>query len=562
MLFFCKSDVAALCSSLDVDFVLKLIFLGSFQFDLLHAFHGAKTVINLIRVAVHTSTRHRKREMDLWSSIIYLLTTWIFIHYLRFFLMHSPFNPKRLPPGPLPFPIVGNIFKLGSKPHKSLAELAKAYGPVLALKLGYVSTIVISSIPMAKEVLQKHDASFSNRTVVDASTVLDHHQSSVVFLSPSTKWRNMWRVCNSYVFAISQLDASRELRRRKVQQLISHIDHCCKVGTTMNIGQETFDTTLNILSNIFFSVDLANPRSDSGREFKEIVWDMMVVNGTPNIADFFPLLKIIDPQRIRYRAKILAQKVITLFNTMIDERLQLRKQTGSLESNDVLDVLLSINQENSKELELSVIPHLLLDLFAAGTETTSSTIEWVMTELLRNPNELKRAQLELEEVLGKNNPMEEEDIGRLPYLQAIIKETLRLHPPLPFLVPRKVITDVEFCGYIIPKNARILVNVWAMGRDPNIWEKADLFDPKRFLGSHINFKGNDFELIPFGTGRRICPGLQLASRMLHLIVGSLIHSFNWKLDGLVPEKIDMDEKFAFTLQKAQSLTAIPSRVYL
>ncbi|GMH09463.1 hypothetical protein Nepgr_011304 [Nepenthes gracilis] len=362
---------AALCSSLDVDFVFKLIFLGSFQFDLLHAFHGAKAFVCLIRVAVHTSTRHRKREMDLWSSIAYLLTAWIFVHYLSFFLKRSPFNPKRLPPGPLPFPIVGNIFKLGSKPHESLAELAKAYGPVLALKLGYVSAIVISSVPMAKEVLQKHDASFSYRTVVDASTVLDHHQSSVVFLPPSTKWRNMRRVCNSYVFAISQLDASREHRRRKVQELISHVDHCCEVGTIVNIGQEAFDTTLNILSNIFFSVDLANPRSDSGREFKEMIWDIMVVNGTPNIADFFPLLKIIDPQRIRHRSKILARKMITLFNTMIDERLQLRKQTGSLESNDVLDALLSISQDNNKELELSVIPHLLMDLFAAGIETTS-----------------------------------------------------------------------------------------------------------------------------------------------------------------------------------------------
>ncbi|GMH27196.1 hypothetical protein Nepgr_029039 [Nepenthes gracilis] len=500
--------------------------------------------------------------MEFSISIICLLIAWISVHYLRFFLKRSPLNPKMLPPGPFPFPIIGNISKLGSKPHESLADLAKAYGPVFALELGCLTTVVISSVAMAKEVLQKHDVSFSNRMVIDATTALDHHQSSLVFLPPATKWRNMRRVCNSYVFSNNRLEASRKHRKRKVHQLLSHVKHCCKAGTTLNIGQVAFDTTLNILSNSFFSIDLADLRTNSGRGFKETMLGMMVVSGTPNIADFFPVLKVIDPQRIRHRTGIFFQKMITTFDAIIDERLQLRKHNNFVENKDVLDDLLCIVQGNNNELELSDLPHLLLDLFVAGTDTTSSTIEWAMTELLRNPKKLKKSQAELEEMLGRHNLMEEEDISRLPYLRAIIKETLRLHPPVPFLVPRRVDKDVELCGYIVPKDAQVLVNVWAMGRDPSIWENANLFEPERFLESHIDFKGNYFELIPFGAGRRMCPGLPLASRILHLILGSLIQSFNWKLDGeIAPNNMDMNDKFGFTMHKAQSLIAIPSHIF-
>lgn len=200
----------------------------------------------------------------------------------------------------------------------------------------------------------------------------------------------------------------------------------------------------------------------------------------------------------------------------------------------------------------------LQDLFGAGTDTTSSTLEWAMTELLRNPEKLKKAQTELHEIIGKGNSVEEQDITRLPYLQAIVKETFRLHPAAPFLVPRKAVSDVKLFGYTVPKDAQVMVNVWAIGRDPDLWENPNSFNPERFLGSNIDVKGRDFELIPFGAGRRICPGLPLANRMIHLMLGSLIHGFDWKLEGgIVPEKMDMEEKYGITLEKAQPLCAIP-----
>lgn len=194
------------------------------------------------------------------------------------------------------------------------------------------------------------------------------------------------------------------------------------------------------------------------------------------------------------------------------------------------------------------------DLFAAGTDTTSSTVEWAMAEVLKNPETMKRAKVELEEVLGKGKVVREGDISRLPYLQCIVKETMRLHPPVPFLIPRKVEEDVEVSGHIVPKGSQVFVNLWAIGRDPKVWEKPLEFNPLRFLYSEVDVKGKDYELIPFGAGRRICPGLTLAMRMVPVMLGSLLNSFDWKVEG---GKLEMDDKFGITLVKAQPLRAVP-----
>ena len=169
---------------------------------------------------------------------------------------------------------------------------------------------------------------------------------------------------------------------------------------------------------------------------------------------------------------------------------------------------------------------------------------------------------EVKQVLGKDEIGQELDISKIPFLQAIVKETLRLHPPAPFLVPYKAETDVELCGFVVPKNAQILVNVWAMGQDSSIWTNPNLFMHERFLEQdNIDFKGHDFELIPFGAGRRICPGMPLANRMVHLMLASLVHNFDWKLaNDMKPEDMDMSETFGITLHRTGPLRAIPIRV--
>lgn len=197
-------------------------------------------------------------------------------------------------------------------------------------------------------------------------------------------------------------------------------------------------------------------------------------------------------------------------------------------------------------------------MFDAGVDTTSSTVEWAMTELLKNTENLKKLREELHEVIGKNTKLEESHISKLPFLRAVVKETLRLHPPAPFLVPRQTLDNAQICGFTVPKNTQVLVNTWAIGRDSSVWPDPNLFMPERFLEGEIDFKGRHFELIPFGAGRRMCPGLPLASRAVHLMLAMLLQHHDWKLpDGLQPNDLDMDEKFGLTLRKFQPLRAIP-----
>lgn len=497
--------------------------------------------------------------MDYLSFVLCLLLAWVAIHLLLSNVRKgNESNSRSLPPGPPTLPIFGNLFSLGSKPHISLTELAKTYGPLMTLQLGQVPTVIISSAVMAKEALQKNDLYLSNRQVIDAARAVNHHRDSLVWLPLSPLWRSLRKITNSEVFSARKLDMSQSLRRKKVRDLLDYVQKQSEAGLAVDIGLVAFTTSLNLLSNTFFSVDLGDPSSEYAAEFRETIRGIVEEMGKPNFADYFPMLNKIDPQGIRRRASVHFRRMIDLFDTMIDQRLQGKRPPETLPGDDVLDALLDINQKKSEELELSKITHLLVDLIGAGTDTTSTTLEWAMAELLRNPEKLKKAQAELQEIIGKGNPVEEPDIARLPYLQAIVKETFRLHPAAPLLVPRKADSDVTLFGFTVPKNSQVLVNVWAIGRDPELWDNPNSFEPERFMGSEIDVKGCDFELIPFGAGRRICPGLPLAIRMLHLMLGSLIHEFDWKLEGgIPPEKMDMEEKCGITLEKAQRLQVIP-----
>ncbi|GAU27928.1 hypothetical protein TSUD_160230 [Trifolium subterraneum] len=296
----------------------------------------------------------------------------------------------------------------------------------------------------------------------------------------------------------------------------------------------------------------------------------MEESGKPNISDFFPILRLLDPQRVQARLASHMKKVHKIFDGIIEDRICSRNSKADYEvCNDVLDSLLNSNNlgETTSELSRNEMLHLFQDLFVAGTDTTSSTIEWIMVELLRNPEKLTKARKELCEVIGKDETIEESHISKLPFLQAVVKETLRLHPAAPLLLPRKCDENANILGFNVPKNVQVFVNVWAMGRDPTIWENPTMFMPERFLECDINYKGSNFELIPFGAGKRICPGLPLAHRTMHLIVASLLRNFEWTLaDGLKPEDMNMDEKFGLTLRRVESLrvqaTSSPANSFL
>ncbi|KAL0379622.1 UNVERIFIED_CONTAM: cytochrome, partial [Sesamum angustifolium] len=462
----------------------------------------------------------------------------------------------KLPPGPYPFPIVGNILHLGSKPHQSLAKLSRKYGPVMSLKLGSITTVVVSSPEAAKIVLQKHDLAFSSRTIPSAAAALNHDEFSMVWLPVENQWRKLRKICKEQIFSVARLDASQGVRREKLHKLWEYLKECSETGRAVDIGEAAFTTSLNLMAATLFSMDFAQFNSDTSQEMKDVVWGVMECIGSPNFADFFPVLKSADPQGILKKTKIYFAKLFAIFDGIIDEKL---KSGGG--KDDLVEALIELSQRDDAELSRNDVKHLLLDLFVAGTDTTSSTVEWAMTELLRNPEKMSKARNELRNVAGQKEEIQESDISRLPYLRAVVKETFRLHPAAPLLVPHKAEEDVEINSYIVPKNAQVLVNVWAMGRDSSVWAMPDVFMPERFLETETDVHGQHFELLPFGGGRRICVGLPLAYRMVHLMLATLISSFDWKLEeGLKPEEVDMDERFGLTLQKAIPLMAVPTQL--
>nr|CAB3499145.1 unnamed protein product [Digitaria exilis] len=491
-----------------------------------------------------------------------LLVSLVTVVYL---LRHDRRRRHDLPPGPRPLPIIGSLHLLGTQPHRSLARLAKTHGPLISLRLGTVTTVVASSPSAAREILQRHDAVFSNRSVPDAPG--DHSRNSSVWLPNAPRWRALRKIMGTELFAPHRLDALRHLRRDKVQELVEHVGRLAREGVPVSVGRVAFTTSLNLVSSTIFSRNLASLDDDGEcREFQEVVTDIMEAVGSPNVSDYFPALAKADLQGWRRHLAWLFARLHRIFDEEIDARLRGRREAGGGEAkknDDFLDLLLDAAEDgdNTAGLDRDTLRSLFTDLFSAGSDTSSSTVEWAMTELLQSPTSMAKACDELATVIGSGKSIEESDIGQLPYLQAVVKETFRLHPPAPLLLPRHTQADVKIMGYTIPQGSRVFINVWAMGRDKDTWLEPEKFMPERFLGKTVDLRGGDFDLIPFGGGRRICPGMPLAIRMVHLLLASLLNHFTWKLPVEVERNgLDMAEKFGLTLTKAVPLCAIATPI--
>jgi hypothetical protein len=307
--------------------------------------------------------------MEYRAIIIFSLKTfvlafsfvWAFIHLLTSGLRRRNTGSPGHPPGPRPLPIIGNILQLGNQPHQTAAILSKTYGPLMTLKLGSRTTIVISSPDLAKEALQKHDQVLSGRTVPNSARALDHHKFSIAFQPASAYWRNLRKVSATQIFVPKRLDSTQAIRRKKVQELVDYVEENCSNGQALDIGRAAFTTVLNSITNTFFSTDLADFRSNASQEFQSLLLCMMEELGRPNIADYFPALGLVDPQGVRRRMVIYATKLFGILDAIITKRAQLRASSrGSMASSDVLDSLLNHVEEDNSELNCDDIKHLLM----------------------------------------------------------------------------------------------------------------------------------------------------------------------------------------------------------
>ncbi|CAN4116772.1 unnamed protein product [Withania somnifera] len=335
-------------------------------------------------------------------------------------------------------------------------------------------------------------------------------------------------------------------------------------GSSVNIGELVFGLAKNITYRAAFGTCL-----DEGKdELLKIMQEFSQLFGAFNLADFIPWLGWADPQGLNTRMVNARASLDGFIDTIIDDHLQRKKgNNGDEGGNDMVDELLDFYVEEAKvndsddaiRLTKDNIKAIIMDVIFGGIETVASALEWAMSELMKSPEDLKRVQQELTNVVGLDRQVEETDIVKLTFMKCCIKETLRLHPPIPILI-HEAAEDATINNHYIPAKSRVMVNAWAIGRDKNSWEDPEDFKPSRFLKEGVaDFKGGNFEFLPFGSGRRSCPGMQLGLYTFEMAFAHLLHSFNWELpNGMKPSDVDMTDVFGLTAPKATRLVAVPT----
>ncbi|PRQ25127.1 putative flavonoid 3'-monooxygenase [Rosa chinensis] len=470
---------------------------------------------------------------------------------------------RKLPPGPRSLPITGNLHMLGNLPHRSLQQLAKKYGHIMSIRLGNVSTIVVSSPQAAELFLKTHDTNFASRPKIQASEYLSYGTKGMAFSQYGPYWRHMRKLCTLHLFCPAKMEAFRPLRKEELGVLVRKLKRAAEEGGVVDVSEK-----IGVMNeDITYRMVLGCKRDDRF-DLKAIVKETFFLTGAFNISDFVPSLAALDIQGLTKRLKKVSKTIDQLLEKIIDEHEQVANtRTGKQGHKDFVDVLLSLtnqqlnpNDEQVYFLDRTNVKAILLDMITAAFDTSAASIVWSLAELLRHPRIMKNLQEELQSVVGMDRMVEESDLPKLDYLSMVVKESFRLHPVAPLLIPHESIEDITIDGYDIPKKSRIIVNIWSIGRDPNVWsENVEEFYPERFMNSNIDLRGHDFQLIPFGSGRRGCPGMQLGLTTVRLVLAQLVHCFNWELpNGLVPQDLDMSEDFGLSLSKAKRLLAKPT----
>ncbi|KAK7855933.1 cytochrome P450 CYP736A12 [Quercus suber] len=498
------------------------------------------------------------------NLLIFLGTLGAFIQiiYASYSRPKDPKNHKKPPPGPPPLPIIGNLHKLGNHPHRYLQTLAKQYGPIMSLWLGKTPAVVVSSPEAAELFLKTHDTVFASRPPPKISDFSIYGAKKGLAFAPyGPYWRNVRKICTLQLLSASKIESFAPMRKQEVKSLMVSLKKCAAMHETVDLTKKVNEFIEGTTCRMIFG-----PNNGDRLKMTALIRELMFLGQPLDISSFLPFLRPLDLQGLDRRLKNVTEALDKVFDAIIREHEQVDiGQQGH--HRDFVDTLLSLMNQpmNSHDEQIYTIDResikaIMLDMFAGASDTSSAAIEWSLSELLRHPRVMKHLQEELSSVVGMNRMVEETDLEKLPYLDMVIRESFRLHPIAEFLIPHQSMKDIEINGYYIPKRTVILINSWAIGRDPDVWSNnAEEFDPERFINNNIDIKGRDFQLLPFGSGRRGCPGMLLGITNVKYVVAQLVHFFHWELpNGMSPNDLDMEEKDGLTMPRANPLLAIPT----
>ncbi|KAJ9565318.1 hypothetical protein OSB04_001284 [Centaurea solstitialis] len=494
---------------------------------------------------------------DLQSYFILFIIWLISTFFIRFLFKFTRAKPN-LPPTPFALPIIGHLHLLAPIPHQAFHKLSLKYGPIIRLFLGSVPCIVSCSPETAKEFLKTNENSFLDRPQNSAVDYLTYGSKDFSFAPYGSYWKFMKKIIMSQLLNGTTLDLLLPVRHDEINCFMKLLSQKAKGGKAVDLDGELVKMTNNVISRMLMSERCSEDENEAG-EMKKLVTEIAEITGKFNLSDYIWFCKNLDLQGFGKRLKDIRARFDALIERIMKEHEEARKQKKMGEVKDLLHILLDIAEDESMEIKLSRenIKAFILDVFAAGTDTSAITTEWALAELINHPNIMRKAVEEIDQVVGKNRLLQESDIPNLPYLQAIVKETLRLHPTGPMIL-RQSTEDCTVAGYHIPANTTIFVNVWALGRDPNHWENPLEFRPERFEKNQLDVRGQHFHMLPFGSGRRMCPGTSLALHVVHATLGAMIQCFEWKAgkDGNLTS-VDMEEGLGITLPRANPLVCVP-----
>ncbi|KAJ7516374.1 hypothetical protein O6H91_22G055800 [Diphasiastrum complanatum] len=500
---------------------------------------------------------------------IAFISVYVFIIFLfRKFYNTNKSSSLPLPPGPRPWPIVGSMFQIGKPPHQYFTQLAKKYGSsIVHVRLGYSPWIVVHTPELAMEVLKTRDTAFAYRPPTVFSEHFSFGYQNIAFRQHTdATWRHLRKLCATSLFTPSSLRISADLRQEETSALVSTIRSAAiKGGSTFVLKARPilYESNMNMMSRIIFGKRYFGEGHSYGTEaaaFRIMLEQVVEESGKTHLGDMFPLLRGIDLQGTEKNLKEHVRPGMEKFfaSRISERRLQHQLDGGIREHTDFLDTLLSLKAEDS--LSDICIMALLSDLMSGGSDTGTVTVEWALSELIAHPQQFLKVREEIDSVVGQNRMVQESDLPYLPYLHATIKETLRLHPPVPLLLPHYTPVESHLGGYKVPARSNIIVNIWAIGRDPRVWRNPEEFNPDRFLETDMQFVGGkQFQLLAFSAGRRQCPGYPLSAIQVPHTLASLIQAFDWGPPaGQKPEDINMDEEMGLACYRTVPLEAAVS----
>ncbi|KAL1567987.1 cytochrome P450 71AU50-like [Salvia divinorum] len=466
----------------------------------------------------------------------------------------GPRNKKRLPPGPKGLPILGHFHLMGKNPHRDLYRLARKHGPIMGLRFGFVPTLVVSSPAAAELVLKTHDRIFASRPTNEAALYVAYEQRDLAFGPYGPFWRHMRKLCTLKLLSNLKISQFQPMRQAEVGLLVTSLKRAAESREAVDLSAR-FSALSSDMNFLMVFGKKYSTMEEIG--FMDLIRETVEIFGKFNLADYFPYVGMLNLQGLHGKMKRLSKSFDAILEEIIDDHTKKKKQQTT---SDIVDTMMEIMESGSAgfEFDRSHVKAVLFDMIVAGMDTSSTTLEWAMSELMKHPAVMKKLQQELELVVGLDQMVEESHLDKLEYLDCMVKEAMRLHPVVPLLIPHQSMEDCEVGGFHVPNKTRVIVNVWAIGRDPDVWANPDSFTPERFMGSEIDLRGRHFELLPFGTGRRGCPGKQLGLTVVKLVLAQLVHCFDWELpDGIEPSEVDMTENFGVVTARAKPLVVVP-----